>query len=272
MVRNLFVLGLLGMSLNLMKAQTVVFQEAFNTGAGWSVIDRDADTKNWGIYAGDATSEAWGFSGNFAGSASWLPAPVGALTPDNLLISPAIALPATGALSLSFQVGSSDSQYFAEHYAVYALPSTVTTFTGTETPLVEGTVTIGRSAVTKTATIPSNLAGQSVKLYFRHFSTTDQNLLIIDNIKVTQAGTLGTSENNKVSKVETSLYPNPATDVLNIKSEEKVNAIEIYDISGRKVAADLDGDKVNVKNLNPGSYIISIETKEGKTTEKFIKK
>ncbi|MDN3692951.1 T9SS type A sorting domain-containing protein [Chryseobacterium tructae] len=271
MVKNLFVLGLLGLSLNLVKAQTVVFQEGFNTGAGWSVIDRDADDENWGIYTGTATTDGWGFTGNFAGSASWLPAPVGALTPDNLLISPAITLPATGTLSLSFQVGSSDTQFFAEHYAAYVLPSTATAFTGTETPLIEGTVTAGRTAIAKTATIPSNLAGQSVKLYFRHFNSNDQNLLILDNVKITQTGSLGTAE-SKVSKVETSLYPNPATDVLNIKSKGKVNAVEIYDVSGRKVSADLDGDKVNVKNLNPGSYIISIETKEGKTTEKFIKK
>ncbi|CAH0178847.1 Lys-gingipain 381 [Chryseobacterium sp. Bi04] len=259
------------LGLTLLNAQTVVFQETFDTAAGWTVIDRDGDTRNWGLYTGSATSDGWGFSGNVAGSASWLPAPVGALTPDNLLISPAITLPATGTLSLSFLVGSSDSQAFAEHYAAYVLPSSATAFTGTETPLIEGTVTAGRTAIAKTATIPSNLAGQSVKLYVRHFNTNDQNLLIVDNIKITQTGTLGTAE-NKISKVETSLYPNPVSDVLTIKSKEKVNKVEVYDISGRKVVADLDGDKVNVRNLNAGSYIINIETKEGKTTEKFIKK
>lgn len=269
MVKNLFVLGLLGLSLNLAKAQTVVYQEGFDTGAGWSVIDRDGDGKNWGIYAGNATTDSWGISGNFAGSESWTTA--GPLTPDNLLMSPAIVLPSSGTLTLSFLVGAADATDFQEHYAVYVLPSTTTTFTGTETPLVEGTVTAGKSAITKTATIPSNLAGQSVKLYFRHFNTTNKYILFLDTIKITQTGTLGTAE-NKISKVETSLYPNPATEVLNIQSKEKVNAIEIYDISGRKVSAELDGDKVNVKNLNPGSYIISIETKEGKTTEKFIKK
>lgn len=263
---------LLGAFLGLvsLKAQTVVFQETFDIATGWTVVDRNGDGRNWGLYTGDPTSNSWGFSGNFAGSESWAPAPVGALSPDNLLVSPAIALPATGNLSLSFLVGAADPSFFAEHYAAYVLPSTAT-FTGTETPLVEGTVTAGRTAIAKTAPIPSNLAGQSVKLYFRHFNTTDQYLLMLDNVKVTQAGTLGTSE-NKISKVETSLYPNPASDVLTIKAKDKVSSIEIYDISGRKVNADLDGDKVNVKHLNPGSYIINIETKAGKTTEKFIKK
>ncbi|WP_394331777.1 T9SS type A sorting domain-containing protein [Chryseobacterium jejuense] len=68
------------------------------------------------------------------------------------------------------------------------------------------------------------------------------------------------------------LYPNPVTDLLHIKSKENVNKVEIYDISGRKMSADLNDNQVNVKNLNPGSYIINIETKKGKTTEKFIKK
>ncbi|UHO40040.1 T9SS type A sorting domain-containing protein [Chryseobacterium capnotolerans] len=36
--------------------------------------------------------------------------------------------------------------------------------------------------------------------------------------------------------------------------------------------ATLDGNRIDVRNLNTGGYIINIETKEGKTTEKFIKK
>lgn len=92
-----------------------------------------------------------------------------------------------------------------------------------------------------------------------------------DNIKINDELILAVKGAKADGKVLT-VYPNPASDVLTIKSKEKVNKAEVYDISGKKVAADLDGDKVNVKNLNPGNYIINIETKEGKTTEKFIKK
>ncbi|MGE8552663.1 MAG: T9SS type A sorting domain-containing protein [Chryseobacterium jejuense] len=92
-----------------------------------------------------------------------------------------------------------------------------------------------------------------------------------DNIKINDELVLSVKETMPDAKTFI-LYPNPVTDILHIKSKEKVNKVEIYDTSGRQVSAGLDGDRVNVKNLNPGSYIIKIETKQGKTSEKFIKK
>lgn len=92
-----------------------------------------------------------------------------------------------------------------------------------------------------------------------------------DTIKINGELVLSVKETKTNAKTLT-LYPNPATDALHIKSKEKVNNVEIYESSGRKISTEWDEDKVNVKNLNPGNYIINIETKEGKTTEKFIKK
>lgn len=86
-----------------------------------------------------------------------------------------------------------------------------------------------------------------------------------------QDATLGTHEIFSNVKQMT-ISPNPTTDYLNINSAEKINSVEIFDMSGRKVSTSLDGKKIDVRNLNPGSYIINIETKAGKTTEKFIKK
>ncbi|MBL1220860.1 T9SS type A sorting domain-containing protein [Chryseobacterium sp. L7] len=83
--------------------------------------------------------------------------------------------------------------------------------------------------------------------------------------------TLGTAEIFSNVK-EITVYPNPASDYLFIKTKSKINAIEIFDMSGKKLPAQLEGNKVDVKNLNSGSYIVSFETKDGKTIEKFIKK
>lgn len=68
------------------------------------------------------------------------------------------------------------------------------------------------------------------------------------------------------------IYPNPVSEILNIRSEDKVKGVEIYDLSGRKVSVELTGNTVNVKELRSGTYIISVETTKGKSTEKFIKK
>lgn len=74
-------------------------------------------------------------------------------------------------------------------------------------------------------------------------------------------------ENNQIQ-----LYPNPVMDYLTVKSDSKINKLQVYDVSGRNMGNSLNGDKVDVTNLTPGNYIINIETKEGKVSKKFIKK
>ncbi len=71
---------------------------------------------------------------------------------------------------------------------------------------------------------------------------------------------------------ETSIYPNPVSDVLNIKTKGKIKSISVYDMSGRKMNAKVIGDKVDVKHFLSGTYLIDIETSLGKSSQKFIKK
>ncbi|RRA94647.1 T9SS type A sorting domain-containing protein [Paenimyroides viscosum] len=70
------------------------------------------------------------------------------------------------------------------------------------------------------------------------------------------------------------MYPNPATDVLNISSKKGLNASEvrITDMTGKVVRTQKDATTVNVSDLSAGTYLIDITTKEGKATSKFIKK
>lgn len=68
------------------------------------------------------------------------------------------------------------------------------------------------------------------------------------------------------------IYPNPATDVLNISYSKKVKDVEIYDMNGKKVQNKVSDNKVDIKNLTPGVYIININTGEEVQSQKFIKK
>lgn len=43
-------------------------------------------------------------------------------------------------------------------------------------------------------------------------------------------------------------------------------------MSGKKVNSKLEGDRIYVKDLQPGNYIINIKTDEQNYTKKFIKK
>jgi len=70
------------------------------------------------------------------------------------------------------------------------------------------------------------------------------------------------------------IYPNPATDFLNIESMEIMRSILIQDIYGRKHAFSepySDRYKMNINNLPSGIYILSVETAGGSLSRKFIK-
>lgn len=116
----------------------------------------------------------------------------------------------------------------------------------------------------------------AAKFAFRYFVTdggpngANSDIIGIDTFSVDR-GSLGTSETG-AKKEHLSISPNPTTDYLTIKSGEKINNAEVFDMGGRKVEVGVIDNKVDVRKLNAGIYIINIETKAGKTTEKFIKK
>lgn len=80
--------------------------------------------------------------------------------------------------------------------------------------------------------------------------------------------TLGTAE---VKKLELGIYPNPTTDILNIKTQDKVLNTTIYDISGKPVNAQLNGGQLNVSMLPKGMYILKVVTDKAVYQQKFIK-
>lgn len=97
-----------------------------------------------------------------------------------------------------------------------------------------------------------------------------------DNILVEFTNTASLSTNDLSSFVKSTptvkLYPNPTSDVLNIVADSKINSISVTDFIGRKMNVQLNNGKLDVSALSAGAYLITVETKNGITTEKFIKK
>jgi hypothetical protein len=69
------------------------------------------------------------------------------------------------------------------------------------------------------------------------------------------------------------LYPNPATDVLQVQSPENpVNAVEICDLAGRKVYTSVPNAPVfdlSVRHLPAGAYFVQVFTEKGKIVRKL---
>ncbi|WP_312399379.1 T9SS-dependent choice-of-anchor J family protein [Chryseobacterium sp.] len=116
-----------------------------------------------------------------------------------------------------------------------------------------------------------------VKFGFRYYVTSggptgdNSDLIGIDTFSVDRPAVLATSDTSLKNK-SISVYPNPTTDYLTINSDEKIDKAEVFDASGRKINVHFTDNKADVRNLQKGAYIINIETKEGKTSSKFIKK
>ena len=63
-------------------------------------------------------------------------------------------------------------------------------------------------------------------------------------------------------KADVKVYPNPATDVVNVEAGEEITTLAIFNITGAQVSApaDIQGNKatIAVDNLPTGSYIVKV--------------
>lgn len=261
-------------------AQTTIYSNNFTAGTGLSIIDGDGDANNWGLYTGSATTLGWGLTGNFAGSRSWNPAsgtPAGPLTPNNFLITPEIIIPASfGTTTLSFKLGSNDTSFPAEQISIYLAPPTANTaaLITALTPVFNYTLTVGEALTANTFTADvSTYAGQTVRIVMRHHDCTDQDLMYLDDLSLTQES-LGT-ETFAASRF--TVFPNPTTSVLNIsnKDNSSIQSISLTDVNGRVVKQSnfekITAVQVNISDLETGVYMMKITSSEGTVSKKIIK-
>jgi hypothetical protein len=83
-------------------------------------------------------------------------------------------------------------------------------------------------------------------------------------------GALSTDEN---SQIDFSLYPNPSTDLITVKSPELVTKVSIYDLGGRLVLQERPNKtnfELHTNNLSKGIYIIKLNSNEKVATKKLL--
>lgn len=93
----------------------------------------------------------------------------------------------------------------------------------------------------------------------------------IDNVKINNEALLSIKDTSK-NEDRISIYPNPTTDFIAINGSGKAKNIEIFDLAGKRIEAKLHENKVDVRNLVSGVYLINVEIEGKNFTEKFIKK
>jgi hypothetical protein len=84
------------------------------------------------------------------------------------------------------------------------------------------------------------------------------------------ATTLGLIDKTETSKFN--IYPNPATNFINIDSDITVDKYEMFSINGQKVLEGFGKNKINISELNSGIYFIKFEMDNKSYTFKIIKR
>lgn len=80
---------------------------------------------------------------------------------------------------------------------------------------------------------------------------------------------LGVDENVAAS---VGLYPNPVSTTLNITADSEVATVEIYNVVGSKVIAQVGGNTLDVSELASGVYIVQVKLMSGGVrSEKILK-
>ncbi|WP_265428807.1 T9SS type A sorting domain-containing protein [Chryseobacterium sp. YIM B08800] len=109
--------------------------------------------------------------------------------------------------------------------------------------------------------------GPSTTLAYHGSGTANRGYAIL-----TKTGTLGVTdtlaENKKVR-----LYPNPANETVSFKNADKIQSVDIYESTGRKVkTVKLDGENISISDLKSGNYYLEISLKDGSISyQKLIK-
>ncbi len=235
------------------KAQVPIFSENFDSGTptGWIILDSDGDTYSW--ENSTTTTSYFQASANISGtghnqstghmlSGSYSNV-YGVLTPDNWLITPAITL--SNAAILTFWLCAQDAAYPNEHYGVYISTTTSSSPTPSDfTLLYEETIDANggtRDQGTwkeKTVNL-SNYTGQTVRIAFRHFNCSDEFILNLDDVVISEAPTSPTIVANPTSvNFNTVLLNSDATQQVTVTAYSLTAGITATTSSPFSVSAD----------------------------------
>jgi hypothetical protein len=108
----------------------------------------------------------------------------------------------------------------------------------------------------------------------------DSYTLKFDNINISAQNTVPivTVGINEVLSNKFNIFPNPATNVVNITNSDNMllQQVTIYNISGKQLSTQTFNNQVeiqlNVENLASGTYMLHLQTNQGTAVKKLVKK
>lgn len=232
--------------LNFANAQTIHFQEDFNTGlpATWTVTPSGNATQTW-----DSTSIYYSFS--FDATKYMIVYDWNGLITNEILTSPAFNATSAGdpvllIYDFKFLYQSTVLQGFVDVYDGSAWQN-VRLFENADTTGID-TIDI------------STYANAAMQVRFRFVNAVGNNwehAFMIDNVKVCEFPTTTITEDDSDSHLP---YPNPAVHLLTLKDTNKddIDFVGIYSVKGDLIKVCEKDINVDISDLTPGSYILRV--------------
>lgn len=81
---------------------------------------------------------------------------------------------------------------------------------------------------------------------------------------------LGTITPETTNSEEIDIFPNPTSDILNIKSFLNIEQLYLFDMTGKLVISQSDSKQINIKNLPKGIYVVKAMADSGKVYTKRV--
>lgn len=225
-----------------------------NTLAGWTIFG----TANQGL--GNSVTAAQSPSGYWIFNTAAAPGPN-----NNWLFTPRFDIQAGEIVTLSFYHRASTTARTLRVTAGLTNTEAAQTIV-----LLNASIAVG--ATWTQVTVPAYTfatAGTYVFAFHDNSAATPAtaSTMRIDTVSITSVLSTDSFSLNGVT-----MYPNPATDILNIQSEtEELTKVSITDLNGRVVKEVSNNlSQISLENLAKGIYMVTIESATAKKVEKLI--
>ncbi len=246
-------ISLVGSAINCDVITTFPFLETFDpsseTRSCWIIIDanNDGNTVQYLQYDDQNPGVAAYMYSSTSNAEEWL-------------ISPEITIQSNVNMMYDYSCASSS---YPEKYSVWVIPQGGSVETAIN---LLPTQTISTPGVTSQVIELGAYANQTVRIAFKYESNADMYWFFIDNVKLDFGLGISDMEQN------VSVYPNPATSVLNVTADANIETVEVMNLMGQTIqsvnANDMNA-QVDVANLSNGVYMLRIHTENGIVNKKF---
>jgi hypothetical protein len=202
--------------------------------------------------------------------------PVGGTTiTDDWFVSPGFNLPSGGKLdSIRHHFSGFGTPATEDTLAIYVLTGNADPALATSKVLLHdfrGAKYVNNSTWNQTTNLSIPSSTTPVYIAIRYKTVVNWLTVKFDNIRIRSNATTAIHEPGlKTNTVN--IFPNPAKDVLNIRSNAPVKEIRIADINGRIVYKKAFNEKVDLSGFGNGIYLLTCITGSGeKVSQTFVK-